>query len=203
MFMKITYVTFYFLLCVTSVVAQKNQGHNRIQNLSKLEIGFQGIGYGYETGLGNNLAIDFSGGLGGGYYVYENEVSHGWNLFQPALYFSVNPKLYYNRKRRFEKGHNTNFNSGNYFGLMMRFTTPALFPSNSTGDLVTFADSLRYSYLFNFHWGLQRPIGSKWLFNVHVGLGVARDLEFSYQSIYPALDLKFCYLFNHRKLNHK
>ena len=56
MFMKITYVTFYFLLCVTSVVAQKNQGQNRIQNLSKLEIGFQGIGYGYETGLGNNLA---------------------------------------------------------------------------------------------------------------------------------------------------
>jgi hypothetical protein len=63
--MKITNVTFCFLLCVTSVVAQKNQGQNRIQNLSKLEIGFQGIGYGYETGLGNNLAIDFTGGLGG------------------------------------------------------------------------------------------------------------------------------------------
>jgi hypothetical protein len=190
-YMKRITLSICLLLVVNSIIAQKKLPDNSIQTLSKLELGFQGIGYGYETALGKNTSIDFSAGLGGGYEIYNTEIAYGWSLFEPSLYFSVTPKLYYNRQRRLEKGRSIAFNSGNYFGIRLRVTSPSINPDYGT----------RFSSLMNMHWGLQRPVGSKWLFNTHIGLGVARDLTFKYQLIYPAFDLKFSYLFNHRKLS--
>jgi len=190
-FMKRMILSIFFLLVVNSMLAQKKLPDNQIQTLSKLELGFQGIGYGYETALGKNTGIDFSAGLGGGYEIYNTEITYGWSLFQPSLYFSVTPKFYYNRQRRLEKGKSTAFNSGNYLGIRLRVTSPSI--NQEYGS--------RFSSLMNMHWGLQRPVGSKWLFNTHIGLGLAHDLKFKYQLIYPAIDLKFSYLFNHRKLS--
>jgi len=45
------------------------------------------------------------------------------------------------------------------------------------------------------HWGIQRPLSNKWILNAHAGAGHAQDFGSVFGTIYPALELKFFYLF--------
>ncbi|MGZ5191843.1 MAG: hypothetical protein ACXWCZ_12590 [Flavisolibacter sp.] len=56
--------------------------------------------------------------------------------------------------------------------------------------------------LFNLHWGLQRPVGKRWTFNTHIGVGYATDatdLSNTGGTVYPAMDLRFAYVFGYGK----
>lgn len=154
-----------------------------LTSLAKIDLGLQGIGFSYEPNILNKMTIDLSAGAGGGYDISEGSLSY--DVLKPALYFSLTPKYFYNLNARIKKGKNTQFNSGNYFGIRLKLVTP----------LKRKDDLIRNSLLTNIHWGMQRAIGGHWLFNTHIGVGYARDLEYNVGTIYPSLDLKFAYIF--------
>jgi len=45
--------------------------------------------------------------------------------------------------------------------------------------------------LTNFHWGIQRRLGDKWLFNVNAGVGFAGDFSSKIGKFYSAFGLNF------------
>jgi hypothetical protein len=181
--------TLFLLMAVLLSTAQKNSEQGQLTTLTKLDLGLMGVGFTVEPRLGNHMTMDLSVGAGGGYEVYSSNFHHTWNLFDPSFYFSVTPKLYYNRARRMAKGKSVKNNAGNYFGLRLKYTTPSI-----GGDTDAFNTAL-----MNIHWGMQRPAGTRWIFNTHFGVGYATDLEGFGGTLYPALDLKFSYIFSKQR----
>lgn len=165
---------------------QKTKDENELISLLKLDLGLQGIGFTFEPRLSKKITMDLSLGAGGGYDVWEGGVDYQWNILHPAFYFSITPKYFYNRQKRIDKGKTTRLNAGNYIGFRIKY---------ASSDAVTTNDALRDALLINFHWGLQRAIGNHWTFNVHAGAGYAQDLTSEFGTVYPALDVKFSYIF--------
>ncbi len=170
-----------------SSVGQKPTSDTKLSSLIKLDLGGQGIGLSYEPRLSNKMTLVIAGGVGGGYDIAEGslEVNYG----QPALYFSLTPKYYYNRQRRIDKGKETLLNAGNYIGIRVKFAGANYSPFSS----------YRNSILANLHWGIQRALGQHWTFNFHVGAGYAQDIDFNFGTIYPAIDFTFSYVFYNSK----
>ena len=154
-----------------------------LSGLMKLDLGGQGVGLTYEPRLSNKMTADISAGFGGGYEIAEGSLQI--NYGSPAFYFSFTPKYFYNRRSRIEKGKKTLFNAGNYFGLRIKYVA-----ANS---------DYNNGILANIHWGLQRPMGRHWAFSSHIGAGYAQDIDYEFGTIYPAVDLKFSYVFSHSK----
>jgi len=171
-----------------SSFGQTSKSDLKLSCLTKLDLGLQGIGLTYEPMLSNKVTADISAGASGGYDIAEGSISY--NIFKPAFYFSLTPKYFYNRQTRILKGKTTTLNSGDYIGLRLKYVTPSDRQSDFT----------RNSILINAHWGIQRAIGNHWAFNFHIGAGYARDIDFGFDTIYPAIDFKFSYvLSNSRK----
>lgn len=154
-------------------------------SIKRIELGLQGIGFGYEQRLGNHMTLDLAAGAGGAYWVEPGSLSYSWSLLQPAFYVSVTPKWYFNREKRQRKGKSLELNAGNYLGLRTKLVT-----ANSDQVDPTFP-----TLLMNLHWGLQRPLGGRWLFQTHAGVGVANNLSQRGTMVYPALDFRFAYCF--------
>jgi hypothetical protein len=182
--MKKATVLAVFIASLFAANAQAPATDTKLNNLIKLDLSLGGVGFTYEPRLGKKTTIDLSAGIGGGYDVSESSFGYEWNILEPAFYFSANPKFYYNRQKRYNKGKNVQLNSGNYFGLRVKYATAGLAQDGGT----------RQSLLINLHWGIQRAIGRRWTMNTHVGLGYAEDLDYQFGTIYPALDLKFSYV---------
>ena len=190
--MKRENFTLLFLLCTSLSFAQNSDVH--LQSLTKLDLGFRGIGFSFEPALSKNFSMDLSAGFGGGYEIEDSHFAYEWNLLKPSIYIIVNPKYYYNRGKRSEKGKNMASNSGNYIGLAIKYASPSI------GEYSVVVDAL----LFNLHWGIQRPIGKRWTFNTHLGVGYAvdaTDLSNSAGTVYPAFDLRWAYVLNYKKKN--
>lgn len=161
---------------------QTNDSENTLSSILKAGLGLQGIGLTFEPRLGNSFTTDFSLGAGGGYNITESSIEY--QVLKPALYFSITPKYFYNIKRRINNGKSVQFNSGNYFGIRIKYNSPL---DKKTG-------SIRNSMLTNVHWGMQRSIGNHWTFNAKVGAGHAYNTDYSVGLIYPALDFTFSYI---------
>jgi len=151
-------------------------------SLAKIDVGPQGVGVSYEPKISNKLTGDLCMGIGGGYSIDESDFNY--ELLQPALYFSVTPKYFYNIQKRINNGKNTQLNSANYFGLRVKYVTPV--SKNN--------DKIRNTVLTNIHWGIQRNVGGNWLLNFHLGVGYASDFKFG-GIIYPSVEIKFAYIF--------
>jgi hypothetical protein len=164
-----------------TIFGQTNNTNNAVTGLTKIDIGLQGIGFSYEPKISDKLTIDLCAGVGGGYKIEENDFAY--KVLQPAAYFSATPKYFYNFQKKINKGKNTKFNSGDYFGLRLKYVTPL--KGNN--------DETRNGVLTNIHWGMQRAIGGNWLFNLHLGVGYATDLKYG-GIVYPAIDFKFAYI---------
>ena len=161
---------------------------NNLRSLAKLDLGLQGIGFTFEPRVGKNITIDLSAGIGGGYNISDNDLTYEVDITNPALYFAITPKFFYNRQKRIGKGKATLLNAGNYIGLRLKYTTKGLSESSDIYDAL----------LMNVHWGLQRPLGKKWSFMTHVGGGYAMDatdLNHVAGVFYPALEFRFSYVF--------
>jgi hypothetical protein len=167
-----------------SSVGQEARADTQLTRLIKIELGGQGLGFTYEPRLSNKMTLAISVGLGGGYDISEGslEVNYG----EPALYFSLTPKYYYNRQKRIDKGKETLLNTGNYIGMRVKVVAES-------------DDEVSASYfeglLANLHWGMQRALGERWTFNFHIGAGYARNILYPVGTIYPAVDFAFSYVF--------
>lgn len=177
--------------CIVSI-AQKN-ANNKLQPLTKLNLELQGFGLSYEPGLGKSSTVDLSAGIGtGGYDIWSDSFTYIVDPLSPTVFISITPKFYYNRNKRSEKGKMEALNSGNYFGLRLKYTSAGLGENSSVADAL----------LFNIHWGLQRAIAKRWTINSHVGIGFAMDatdLNHADGALYPALDLKFSYVLSKQR----
>lgn len=190
--MKRRIFTLAFLsICIISF-AQKN-ADNKLQPLTKLNLELQGFSLSYEPKLGNAATIDLSGGIGtGGYDIWTNSFTYIVDPLSPTAFISITPKFYYNRNKRLKKGKPSFLNSGNYFGLRIKYTSASLTENTNERDAL----------LFNVHWGMQRAISKRWTLNTHFGVGYAldaTDLNNSEETFYPVLDLKFSYILNKQR----
>ena len=169
---------------------QNTASENKLLSLTKVDLGFKGIGFTYEPRLSNKMTVDLSLGAGGGYDIAEGYLNYKLELRKPAFYFSITPKYFYNRNSRSLQGKSLLLNSGNYIGLGLKYVTP--------NDRQT--DLTRNSILTNIHWGIQRAISNKWTFNSHLGIGYAHDIDYDFGTLYPAIDFKVSYIFTKSKL---
>ena len=176
-----------FLGHLFSSFGQNPKSDIKLSGFTKLDLGLQGIGLTYEPRLSNKMTVDISAGAGGGYDIADGSIEI--NYLKPAFYFSLTPKYFYNRQSRIDKGKKTLFNSGNYFGLRLKYITPIDRKSGLS----------RNSILANLHWGIQRATGNHWTFNSHIGAGYAKDIDYGFGTIYPAIDFKFSYIFSNSK----
>jgi hypothetical protein len=179
---SITFLTL-FLGHLLSSFGQNPKSDIKLSSLTKLDLGLQGIGLSYEPRLSNKMTVDISAGVGGGYDIAGGSIEI--NYLKPAFYFSLTPKYFYNMPSRILKGKKTILNSGNYIGLRLKYVTPTDKQSDFTGN----------SILINVHWGIQRAISNHWTFNAHIGAGYARDIDYDFGTIYPAIDFRFSYIF--------
>jgi len=176
----------FFLYSFYFSFGQDAKSDTTLSSFLKLDLGGQGIGLTYEARLSIKMTADISAGIGGAYEIAEGfmEINYG----RPAFYFSLTPKLFYNRRKRIEKGKEASLNAGNYFGIRLKYVTANsnTYPFYGNG------------FLANIHLGLLRPLGKHWTFNSHFGAGYAlatADLG----TIYPAIDFKFSYIFSRSK----
>ena len=190
--MKRQIFTLAFVLLGIQSFAQKSTD-TKLRSLTRLNAELQGFGVSLEPRLSNSVTIDLSTGVGtGGYDIWSESFTYVVDPFSPTVFISITPKFYYNRNKRLEKGKQATLNSGNYFGLRIKYT------SASFGENTNVRDAL----LFNVHWGMQRAIAKRWTVNTHFGIGYAidaTDLNNSEAAFYPALDLKFSYILNKQR----
>jgi len=78
LFQSTTFIIMNKLILLTSFLGvtrlsfgQSTASETKLSRLTKIDLGFQGIGFTYETGLSNKVTIDLSGGAGGGYDIAE------------------------------------------------------------------------------------------------------------------------------------
>lgn len=184
------FILLIFLLGILTLSFAQVSGDNKLQNLTTLDFGFQGVGITFKPRISNKSVIDLSAGIGGGYDIAEGHLDYTFDLLHPSFYFSATPRIYYNRNKHISLGKNASYNSGNYIGLRVKYVTAGM-----SGDGQT-----RNSLLVNFHWGLQRAIGTRFALNAHVGAGYAQDLENRFGTVYPSVDFKFSYILSTTKL---
>lgn len=185
--MKRTTILAFCVAATGLVSAQQVPAEASVVPLLKLDLGLQGVGLQYEAKVSNSFTAEVASGISGGYIIDRASLTYHFDFFQPSFYFSLTPKYFYNRTRRFLRNRSLTLNSGNYFGFRIRYVTPG-----AGGESLT-----ENSLLTNLHWGIQRSIGKSWTVNVHGGVGYAQQVGSTFNSgtWYPALDLRFAYIF--------
>lgn len=175
----------FFIFCSLFSSSQKTKP--QLHPLTKLELGLQGFGIGFERKLGHLSTVDLATGMGtGGYDIEPGSFTYVVHPFRPIAYFSITPKFYYNLGKRLRKDKSTEANSGDYIGVRIKYATKGIGDTESSNTL-----------LFNVHWGLQRTIAKWWVINSNFGGGYAvkaTELNKTGGSFYPAFDLMFSYL---------
>ncbi len=169
------------VMVVNTVFSQKE---SKLEKQFKAEFVFTGFGFSYELPLAKKWIVDLGAGIGGG--VDESE-SYPSSFNSPAAYFKSEFKYVYNREKRLIKSKSIISNSGSYIALQAKYTTKRF--SESATD-----EPSNNAILTDVHWGIQTPLGSNWLFNFHIGLGILRDLDNNNGLMSPTLGLKFSYI---------
>ncbi len=164
--------------------AQTTSNETQTENLGKVTLGLHGPEVNFEWALSNQFVWENSFGVGMGMATDGSEISYDWDLGAPTPYLKSELKFLYNFDKRVSKGKNTANNSANYIGLQTKY---------SFGDGRRFS-ILNPSLLTDIHWGLQRDLGSKFLINSHIGVGILHDFDYQKTSVSPTFKVAFNYI---------
>lgn len=77
-------------------------------------------------------------------------------------------------------------NSGKFIGVKIKYVSKPLTNSLFHGKSNTL--------ITNLNWGGQRNLGRNWSYSYSMGLGYDMNLDHSYGTFYPALDVKIAYV---------
>lgn len=145
----------------------------KVESLHSVKFGIPSVTYSYEQALGKRVTINMEAGVTWGWQSYNNSTEI---LISPI--FQVEPRFYYNVKKRYEQGHSLN-NSASFFSL--------------NSGIILDTDSRSHSLFIVPKWGFRRALGEHIIFETQFGGG----LWFGTNShrFNPALDLKFGYVF--------
>jgi hypothetical protein len=167
--------------------ASKEKITSVLQNLTRLDVGAEGIGIGVERKLTTRLLADIGAGIGASYVLTPGKLKYRLSIYAPGAYASITTKWYYNgTKNKIEDGQ-VNGNAGNYLGARIKYVHD-LSKIQDYGSVM----------LFNIHWGIQRKLANRILINAHIGPGYAIPTHsdtYSGNAFYPSIDLKLSYLF--------
>ena len=153
-----------------------------LNQFARVNLGLHGFELTYELPISNSLVWENSFGAGMGSYTADNSINYRFYLDNPVPYLASELKFHYNREKRTNKGRSTINNSGNYIGLQTKY---------SFGDDRTFR--LNKTLLTELHWGIQRPLGERFIFDLHIGIGYLSDFEFKQGNLSPTFGLRFGY----------
>jgi hypothetical protein len=128
-----------------------------------IQTGFMGIWLNNETRLTNSLALRSEIGIENDFSVGDHYEGAGF-ILQPVL--TLEPRHYYNLKKRNAKGKNTSHNSGNYLSLKTSYH-PDWFVINLDENITKTADLAIVPT-----WGIKRQIGNHLTYETGLGLGV-------------------------------
>ena len=153
-----------------------------LNQFARVNLGLHGLELTYELPISDSFVWENSFGVGMGSYTLDNTVNYRLYLNNPTPYFTSELKFHYNRQKRTNKGRSTLNNSGNYIGLQTKY---------SFGNDRTFR--LNKTLLSELHWGIQRPLGKRFIFDLHIGIGYLFDFYFNDGHISPTFGLRFGY----------
>ena len=162
------------------LLAQTND--DVLTNFARVSLGLHGIEASYELPLSNRFVWENSLGIGMGANVNASSAEFNFDFANPTPFVKSELKYIYNIKKRESKGKNVLNNSGNYIGVQTKYS----FGNSNVYDL-------NQTSLTELHWGLQRSLGGKFIFNFHVGLGYLNDYTTKEGAISPTLGLRFGY----------
>ncbi|CAA0200664.1 hypothetical protein [Tenacibaculum maritimum] len=156
-----------------------------VNNQFKINYYLLGIDASYELALNKSILWETGVGIGAGGSIRDRLfVGESFQIdftSFPVLRLRSRLKYVYNRAKRFRKGKDITYNSGNYIAIQGTFSSKK---ENIANDLL----------LTDVVWGIQRSLGGKWLFNVNTGLGYAKDFDTQLSRFYPTLGIAFSYM---------
>ncbi len=160
----------------------QDSNFNNLEKFGKIELGFHGLSFAYELPISNKFVWENALGLGMGMKAEGNEATYNIDLVRPVPFVKSKLKFIYNINKRKEKGRDILNNAGNYVALQSKYSF------GSSG-----ANSLNSAILTEVHWGIQRNLGGKFLFNTHVGFGYLHDFDLESGVISPTIGISFGY----------
>ena len=181
-----------FLICSVTIFSLQGFSQETIKNTSTVvRINFLNPGIEYETPVFNKSTVSMNLGVGyGGSYPNLTSGASGW-LYLISPFFDLQYRNYYNLDERISKQKNTNYNSGNFWGVRM-LTRGESLSSN-------FTRTSNYDFAFGPTWGLQRSFGR---INLLFDLGAVYYFDTKGNSgITPMLELNLGYNFDLKKKN--
>ena len=162
-----------------------------LKTVPKVGLGINGLDFSVEIPLAEKISIEPAIGFGPSYDFSDMDAvtkKMGWHyaLIEPSVHASMYGKFFYNRDKRISKGKSLLFNSGKFIGMKVKYVSKPLTTEKYHGQTNTL--------IANLNWGGQRNFGHHWNYSYSLGLGYGRNLDFAYDTFYPAIDLKVSYV---------
>lgn len=132
------------------------------KSMFSIQTGFAGLWINNEFKFANSLALRSEIGIEYDFAVGDHYDEAGF-ILQPVI--TLEPRFYYNLKKRNSKGRKTSNNSGNYLSLRTSYH-PDWFVINLDDKITKTAD---LSIIPT--WGIKRSIGDHFTYETGVGLG--------------------------------
>jgi hypothetical protein len=166
-----------FVFCYASnIIAQNARTHKS----HSIKGPILGLSYSYEHPVSPQSVINFELMATGGWSTFMNETA--W-IIGPS--FRVEPRYYYNLKRRFQNDKKTKNNSANYLAFSVDYAPGIGFGKDAEID--------QY-FMFAPKYGLKRTIGRHFIFELAAGIG-GGIIEDEGISALIVFDLKLGYAF--------
>ncbi len=175
-------IIIFYLLTVSAFAYSQNEGNDNLTKFGRINLGIHAIEFSYELPVSNKFVWENNLGIGLGMNTNGDMAHYNLAFDKPTPYLKSELKFVYNRKKRMLKERKIYNNSGNYIGLQAKYS----FGNKNVYDL-------NQSVLTEIHWGIQRNLGRKFLFNTHIGLGYLWDFDNSSGEISPTLGVRFGY----------
>ncbi len=161
----------------------QNQNAQFTQRVNGAGIGLLGVWVFKEHPLSKNMALQGEVGYSGGLF----GSSSGFDYVATTT-LELEPKIYYNFKRRQKKGKNFSANAANFISLSAMYV-PDVFTKSSVGRVQAVK-----TFILVPKYGFRRVFLKRMAFDFGFGVGKYWD-EFGYSETTAALDLKLFYLF--------
>lgn len=160
----------------------KAQSTNVEKNISGVQIGLFGLDLYNEIRIAEKTTLRAEASLFPAIWGGDTYGKTGFALY-PAL--TLQPKYYYNIKKRSEKGKNIKNNSANYFGLQVRYV-PNWFIISETED-ENFSNQNQINIIPTY--GFRRNFAEKFNYEFKAGLGYGATFGNDYNTSGAVFDL--------------
>lgn len=153
-------IILFLILGIT--IHSKAQEASVEKSIFSVQTGFAGLWLNNELKLSNSIALKSEIGIEYDFAVGDHYDEAGF-ILQPVI--TVEPKFYFNLKKRNSKGRNISNNSGNYLSLKTSYH-PDWFVINLDDNITKNAD---LSIIPT--WGIKRMMGDHFTYEAGAGLG--------------------------------